>query len=438
MKKNLTINIFGILFLVLTFSACNHWEGPEFQTPVYDGPAANHTIADIKAMHPNLGTGSQDSITTWDEPFIVKAVVVSSDQGGNCYKYLTVQDETGGIEISIDRSGIYNDYPVGQTIYIDCRGLIVGDYHNKYQIGWKYNGSVGRIHANALDRYLHKDGLPDLSHPFVANPIVVTGANELTADNVNCLVKIDGCTFDSKYHGQQLADNDFTLDREVYIGGQTVIVRTSNYANFRNIVIDANKQYCLYGILSVYNSEYQLTLRTKEDVQFASTVENVLVKELTFNANSLSSGEWMLSPNNDSWKYQTMSGNEFVYHNTSSANCDDWLISPEITINDLSGVLLYLDHQNTVAGSLANYYQVYYSTTYQGGAFNESEWTAFNPNINYFPSSFDLSNALDASVIGSSTFRIALRYHKNGTPDGTRWAVRALKFYKPTLVTRNN
>lgn len=428
MRKNLTINIFGILFLALAFSACNHWEEPEFQTPVYEGPAANHTIADIKAMHTSLGTGAQDSITSWNEPFIVKAVVVSSDQGGNCYKYLTVQDETGGIEISIDRTGIYNEYPVGQTVYIDCRGLIVGDYHNKYQIGWKYNGSVGRINTNALSRYIHKDGLPDLNNPLVANPIVVTGANELNAENVNCLVKIDGCTFDSKYHGQQLADNDFTMDREIYIGGQTVIVRTSNYANFRNIVIDCNKQYCLYGILSVYNSEYQLTLRTKEDVQFAHVAEQVLVKELTFNENSLTSGGWTMSPNNSAWKYQTMSGVQFIYHNNSSATCDDWLISPEITLADLSNVALYVEHQNSVGGSLPNYYQVYYSTTYNGGEFNESDWTAFNPNLTYFPSSFDLSNALDASVIGNGNFRIALRYHKNGTPDGTRWAISALKF----------
>lgn len=434
MKKNLTINILGLLFLTFTFSACNHWEAPEFNAPVYDGPAANHTIADIKAMHPTLASGAQDSITSWDEPFIVKAVVVSSDQGGNCYKYLTIQDETGGIEISIDRSGIYNDYPVGQTIYLDCRGLIVGDYHNKYQIGWKYSGSVGRINANALDRYLHKDGVPDLTNPIIANPIEVTGANELNAENVNCLVKLSDCTFDSKYDGQQLADNDFTMDREVYVNGQSITVRTSNYANFRNIVIDASRHYCLYGILTVYNSEYQLALRTKEDVQFATVTENVLLKELTFNSSSFTSGGWSQSPNNDAWKYQTMGGNEFVYHNTSSTTCDDWLISPEINISDLSNVIMYLDHQNTVAGSLADYYQVYYSTTYNGGTFNESDWTAFNPNVNYFPSSFDLSNALDASVIGSSNFRIALRYHKSGSPDGTRWAVRGIKFYQPVEV----
>ncbi len=428
MKKNIFLLNFALIALL--FASCNKWSDPEFVVPQYDGPAANRTIADIKAMHTSLGTGAQDSICSWDEPFIVKAIVVSSDQGGNCYKYMTVQDETGGIEIAIDRTGLYNDYPVGQTIYLDCRGLIVGDYHNKYQIGWKYSGSVGRINQNALDRYIQKDGLPDPNHPFVANPIVVTGSNELNAENVNCLVKIDGCTFDPKYDGQQLADNDFTLDREIYIGGATVIVRTSNYANFRSLLIDADQTYCLTGILSVYNSEYQLTLRTKEDFQIAHVVQETTIKELTFDENSLGSGGWLTNPNNDAWKYQAFSGNQFIYHDNTSSECDDWLISPTITLDDMSNVSLFIEHSNNVGGSPATYYQVYYSTTYDGGAFNESDWTAFNPNLTNYPSSFALSNALDPSVISSPNFRIAFRYHKSGNANGTRWSIKGMKFVR--------
>lgn len=426
MKKN--ILSLSLILITLLFSACNKWEEPDFEVPVYDGPAANHTIADIKAMHTALGTGAQDSICYGNEPFIVKAVVVSSDQGGNCYKYLTVQDETGGIEIAIDRSGLYNDYPVGQTLYIDCRGLIVGDYHNKYQIGWKYNGSVGRINQNALNRYLHKDGLPNPNHPFIANPINVTGANELTADNVNCLVKIDGCIFDQKYDGQPLANNNFTLDRDVYINGATITVRTSNYANFRSTIIDASKPYCLYGILSVYNSKYQLTLRTNEDIQFAYIPQENLLANLTFDANSTTTGGWSMYPNNNAWKYQSFNGNQFMYHDNSNSACDDWLISPTISLNDLTHVLLTIDHANNVGGSPASYYQVYYSTTYDGGDFNASDWTAFEPNLQNFPSSFGPSNMLDASVINNPNFRIAFRYHKNGNANGTRWSIRGAQF----------
>lgn len=427
MKKHLLFSIMTTVCIALLFAGCNKWEAPEFNAPVYTGPAANHTIADLKLLHPSLGSGAQDPVPS-DEPFIIKAVVVSSDQGGNCYKYMTVQDETGGIEISIDRTGLYNDYPVGQIVYIDCRGLIVGDYHNKYQLGCKYKSSVGRINQQALKKHIFKDGLPEPNHTFLANPINITGAGQLSAENVNCLVKIDGCTFDSKYNGQPLATNDMTLDREVYINGATVIVRTSNYANFRSITIDASKKYCLYGVLSIYNSEYQLTLRTKEDIQMAHNEEEILVNSLTFNESSLST-DWTVYPANTWTFFSNNTNGKFVYHDKATTNCDDWLISPEITLNDIQKVTLKLEHQNTVT-SQPDYYQVYYSTTYNGGAFNESDWTAFNPNINNFPTIFGFSNGLDVSAIGSNKFRIALRYHKYGSADGSRWAVKALNFYQ--------
>ncbi len=413
--------------LILLLTNCNRWNDPLFEAPVYVGPIANKTIADIKAMHPSLGTGAQDSICKYDEPFIVKAVVVSSDQGGNCYKYITVQDETGGIEISVDRSSLYNEYPVGQTVYINCAGLIVGDYYNKYQIGWKYNGSVGRIHPTALSKYISKDGLPNPDNPLLANPIEIKSSNELVAENTNCFVKINGCKFAGASHGQPLASNDFITDHEVTINGATVVVRTSNYANFRNTIIDATKEYCLYGILSIYKQNYQLTLRTKEDIQASEVIgENILAK-LTFDENSFSSGGWTQYPDNQSWKYQYFNGNHFMYHTNTSSECDDWLISPEITIEDFAKSQLFIDHQNNVAGSPASYYQIYYSTTYNGGQFNAADWVAFSPNILNYPNTFAMSNALPLSNVGSNKFRIAFRYRKNGAIDGTRWSIRGVK-----------
>ena len=424
MKKLLII----LVIFAAILSGCNRWEDPEFKAPIYTGPAANKTIADIKAMHPSLGIGSQDSICHHGDTFIVKAVVVSSDEGGNCYKYLTIQDETGGIEIAIDRSSLFNEFPVGQTIYLNCEGLIVGDYHNKYQIGWVYQGSVGRIAPVDVPRYISKDGVPDPNNPLIAHPIEVTSSNDLTAENVNCLVRIDNCKFDPADNGLPLANNDFPTDRTITFNGTSITLRTSNYAYFRNILIDASKVYCLYGILSVYNSEYQLTLRTKDDIQMSTPAPEPEVQTLlTFDANSFTTGGWSQYPDNQSWKFQAYSGNNFVYHNNSSAECDDWLISPEITIEDLDNAMLYLDHQNNVGGSPASYYTVYYSTTYNGGAFNESDWTAFNPNLNIFPSGFDWSNGMSLAPVGNQKFRIALRYHKHAAADGTRWAVRGVK-----------
>jgi len=426
MKK---ITIILTLFAAI-LSSCNRWEEPELIVPVYNGPAANKTIADIKAIHTSMGTGTQDSICHHGETFIVKAVVVSSDEGGNCYKYLTIQDVTGGIEIAIDRSSLYNDYPVGQTIYLNCEGLVVGDYHNKHQVGWIYEGSVGRIAPADLSRYISKDGLPDPNNPLIAHPIEVTGVNQLTSENVNCLVKIDNCKFDPADDGLPLSYNDFSTDRTVTFNGTSVTVRTSNYAYFRNTLIDAKKVYCLYGILSVYNSEYQLTLRTKDDIQISTPApEPEVLSNFTFDANSLTTGGWSQYPDNQAWKFHAANNNEpydILYH-AAQSGCDDWLISPEMDLGDVANANLFLNHKIHFSG-LATYYQVYYSTTYDGGAFNESDWTAFNPNLNNYPdNNYDWSNGLSLSPIGNQKFRIALRYHNPSSTNGSRWAVCGVK-----------
>jgi len=421
--------LIGLVFVL--FSCNNTWEEPEFVIPEYTGRPANKTIADIKAMH-DLGTDTPDSICNSNEYFIVDAWVVSSDEGGNFYKSMVIQDETGAIEIEIDKTGLYNDYPVGQKIYLNCKGLLVGDYHNMYQIGWIYQGAVGRINSMFLDNYISKDGLPDLEN--MPQPTLITGSADLSAENVSKLVKIENCQFAEESVGKPLSSSDVITEHEITVNGASIIVRTSNYAKFRSILCPSGTG-TLYGILTVYNSTYQMMLRTAEDIQFDNTQPEPeeLIYNMTFDANSLTSGGWSLSDpeSQTAWYFTTdLSNNNIMFHNPTSAVCDDWLISPEITLADLDGVVLYLDHKMTLQG-LQDFFRVYYSTTYQGGDFNENDWTAFNPNLSLFPSSdYGLSNALDVSTIPATSFRIAIRYNNSTGIQAARWSVRSLKFYK--------
>ncbi|MBP5650514.1 MAG: choice-of-anchor J domain-containing protein [Bacteroidales bacterium] len=429
MKKIYSISII-LLALVVSLLSCKKWEAPEFQAPEYTGKKANKTIADIKARHTVLSQNVLDSICRYSgERFIVKAVVVSSDEGGNCYKYLTVQDQTGGIEIAIDQSSLFNDYPVGQIVYLNCDGLVVGDYRNKYQIGWIYENSIGRINYMMLGRYLSKDGLPSMDNINELSPC--GGICEINSDadlsdvKVNCLCTIKKARFASACHGLQLATDDVTCDRA--LDNFSIVVRTSNYAKFRNIIIDATKEYDLTGILTIYKNDYQFTLRTADDIREAvqgPQETEVLVNRVAINANSLTSGEWTQTTAG-AWNYQNYNGSEFLYHLPVTGTCDDWVISPEITINQ-ADCFLKIEHQISDVTN-PDYYQVYYSTTYQGGDINMGDWQLYN--LTYYPSSFANSNAL--TPVPQGTFRIGIRYNKsNSTPASHRWSVKALNFYR--------
>ena len=86
----------------------------------------NTTIADLKALYKEHGkpvviTGAK----------ILKAQVVSSDEDGNIYRELYIQDATGGICLKLGRSSSYDDYKVGQILYVDCEDLCIGEYGYK-------------------------------------------------------------------------------------------------------------------------------------------------------------------------------------------------------------------------------------------------------------------------------------------------------------------
>lgn len=433
-RNNLLISLCLIALAVLITSCNKEYNEPEYKKPVFNYKA-NKTIADIKAMH-ELGSNTIDSICKWDETFIVEAVVVSTDEGGNYYKSMVVQDATGGIEIELDRTGLYNDFPVGQKVFLKCNGLVVGDYGNMYQMGWIYDGSVGRINAQFIDDYIFRSGLP--SAKDMPTPIEINNAGGLVPENVNRLVTLKNVVFDAEAQNQPFAGNDAVTNRSIAsINGNNVsnlVVRTSNYAKFRVTRVPSTP--CdLTGILTIYNSTYQLMLRVKEDIVVLPKYEEILLQNFTFDDNSLK-GEWKSysSTGSDGWKFQKTSSDQFVYHLQASDACEDWLVSPEITLNSIEELFVRLDHQNDIVG-LQECFQCYYTNDYtEGDSIDPSKWILFEPNVEQFPAEFTLSNPMKFQEgFKPDKFRIAIRYHNPGDTPTSRWMIRSIKIYESRL-----
>lgn len=417
-----------ILGVLLSLNSCqDKWDAPAFEAPKYTGPAANKTIRDIIDVY--INGGQMDSICHAGETFVVKATVVSSDEGGNFYKLLVVQDETGAIQIPINKTGLYNFYPVGQTVYINCSGLVVGNYRGVYQIGWIYEGSVGRIDAQFIDQYIHKDGLPmeDISS-------LITDINspaDLTEANVSRLVRIKNCEFTAAAQGEVWASSDYITNREIAkindlaVPTSTLYVRTSNYADFINYRVPQGKGD-LIGILSIYNSTYQFMLRTKDDVGSFGVLEDVY--PMTISANSWSEG-WQVCGTDEypdqNWQIANFSNFKFMSHPGMISLCDDWLVTPEIPIDIVAGSSMYIEHFNDITSSSVDSYKVYYCTNFNG-TIHEEDWHELT--ITNYPSEFGLSNAIAIEGI-QSNFRLAFRYRNTGGTT-SQWGIKSIKFNK--------
>ena len=192
-----------LVAVLAVFVGCEEFQ-PVF-TGTYPDPQEQHiytdadfdsdtftSIADVKAMY--AANGSKPFLVR--KHCVIKGQVTTSDQVGNLYKTLYIQDETAGIEIKIGKNGLYNEYKLGQWVYVSCRGLTIGDYNGMINIG--YADPTGEYETG----YLEHSYIIDL-HVFKGaygepvKPVVVAEADLHKEVNLGRLVTIENLKYDN-------------------------------------------------------------------------------------------------------------------------------------------------------------------------------------------------------------------------------------------------
>lgn len=193
---NKIFNIIGAAAVSLAaLASCDEWE-PVFTgdygkadvyTPVTLTP--NTTILDLKKLYTTPGTP-----VTISDDIVIGGQVISEDRSGNVYKSLYIQDETGGIELKLGKNGLYNDYKLGQWVYVKCSGLTLGAYNGMVQLGWESNDSkyeTSYIEVQyIIDTHIFRG---EIGTPVAAKK--VAEADLLKEENVGCYVELDGLTY---------------------------------------------------------------------------------------------------------------------------------------------------------------------------------------------------------------------------------------------------
>lgn len=259
-------NISLPLIASLALFACERdYDAPLLTEPEYTGPAANITISELR---------TQNAAATTDVPIIIaqsqilKATITSSDEAGNIYKNIYIQDETGAIGVRVDQNNICTKYPVGQTIYIDLEGLCVSVYGGEQQIAIydeSNNYKTAPIPWEIFQEKAIRDGwgAPENVKPIVLDDISTINTNP---DNYKFkLVQFTGVTFQNGGKGIFAPEDAYGEENITDSHGNSIIVRTSNYASFASNKLPEGKGN-ITGILGRFNGTWQLTLRTANDV----------------------------------------------------------------------------------------------------------------------------------------------------------------------------
>lgn len=290
MKKSLIYIYTALLALAgsVSLSSCDDdFERPPMVVPTAKRHA-NTTIAELKTK---FYTGESNYATLVEKrddgtDYIIKGRVISSDQAGNFFKQLVIEDETGAIQVNIDSYDLYKTYQYGQEIVIDVTGLYVGAYGKLMQIGSTPNNNYpGRIASDLAAKQIEVNGLAE-PEKIVAGEYTIAALNDLISNQEEFLAKqcrlvsIKDVTF--KDAGKAtLADKDKNTSRTISDGTGDMIVYTSGYSDFYDYYCPEGKG-TIVGILSFFNRSWQIRLiGVSEDENVADTMRGLIGYELS-------------------------------------------------------------------------------------------------------------------------------------------------------------
>ena len=276
-----TRNIILLALSALLTISCHSWDAPAEGAGMVSYGNKNLqesnvvTVAKLKDQFKSeISSGSLKQVTKATQ---IKVIVTGNDEGSNIYKTLYVADETGGISLSIDKSGIYSEAAVGQCMLIELEGLYVSGYGQQPQIGTKLikeGGSDAQIGRMSRDLWSdHFKFIPAIEGLSV-KPITTNDMSALDIEkDFGKVVTLVGITMVDADGKAVFAPDDGSVklsggcaNREVANQASTVYIRTSTYAKFAHMVMP-NERFDITGVISRFADDWQVMPRSLSDIQ---------------------------------------------------------------------------------------------------------------------------------------------------------------------------
>ncbi len=248
--------------IVMGFAACDRdYDMPPLSEPTYTGAAANITITQLRTLGASATTTKPVAIT---DSLILRARISGNDVSGNIYKKVFIQDSTGNLEIEVDQTGVYSDYPIGQEVYINLKGLSLSVYGGELQIG-QTGATANRLPYETFKARVQKNAWPDTTLLTVIETSNLKSLNVSDIATHNALVKLVDVKFENAGKSTFATTSGYGSENLVDAAGNKILVRTSNYADFAADSLPKGWG-TVYGILGVFNNSYQLSIRKRTDL----------------------------------------------------------------------------------------------------------------------------------------------------------------------------
>ena len=239
--------------------ACTSATRPEFsELPDDDSESGLVSIAYLKSRCKGLSATIKADIS-------IKGTVVANDLFGEFFKTLVLVDESGGVEVSIDKERLCADFPLYSNVAITCNGLAVGRVGGKVVLGAQPTGefTTDRIAERDISKYLLR--LEGSATSVVPRRVAIA---DLGVEHVSDYLLFEGVRFADDEVGRtwcELVDNELCeTDRHIIDkAGNTLIVRVSPYSSYATEKLPSGVG-ALCGIVEYSGNAFALRIANHE------------------------------------------------------------------------------------------------------------------------------------------------------------------------------
>ncbi len=365
-------NLFHVLIILLNFACVqdNQFELPNTAT---EDPEINGTIIEIGVLQSILAqaqaAGQLDYTFAQDSDNYALGYVVSTDEAGNFFEELIVQDKpenpTAGIKVLIDENPLFTQFEFGRKVYIKLAGLTVGISNGVLAIGVGGSNFINKISAPKLGETMLRSATVATIVPKELALADFSDAWE------NVFIRLTDVQFSRNlvlgerpltFAGE--ANDEFDGERllESCLGGG-VIVSTSTFADFKGLLLPKG-QGVLDGILTrdFFDEFYTININEPVNIQFGdvsercdpdflacttpSSPESILFTENfeTYTSiEQLEAARWTVVNTSGGeliWDMGSFSGNNYAQitaFNSGEEEIATWLITPAIDMDQNTG-----------------------------------------------------------------------------------------------------
>ena len=397
--------------------------------------------SDIRAVK-NASNQADQKIYTFkaDDTSVIEAYVVSSDEGGNFYKKMIIQDKnenpTSGIEVLIDLRAYFTKFNFGRKIYIKMAGLSVTNDDGKYILGYNMRNEVEGIPEYLIDDFIIRSGTTE---SIISKPITLA---DITHELIGLYVQVNDIQFRNDEIGKTYAGESYDeFDGERVLvqcdSRISAILSTSTFSDFKSNLIPVQKGE-LQAVLTkdFYSEKYIFVLNNLSSVTFEDedrcdpeflncegdifNSRQIIFYEDFENINKTKDLEelgWTNINTNlgkEKFKKSSLDGNNYMRisaYNSEENPLEAWLITPAINLDNSRDEILTFDTK-------ASYDNGTILTAWVSTDFSvkieEATWQQLNVEISVGPSSTYGKDYISSGIISLSCLSgkatIALRY----------------------------